>query len=72
MIDNSPAQPAPLQLRLDLGVRVEREVGGIEMGVLDNGISYLTQAGLGYPGPDCTSILCIREYRQGAFEKCLP
>ncbi|NVN06036.1 hypothetical protein HW509_10610 [Asaia spathodeae] len=46
MSDNSPTQPAPLQLRLDLGVRVEREVGGIEMGVLDNGISYLTQAGL--------------------------
>lgn len=39
--------PAPLrQLNLDLGIEVERIVGGIEMGVLENGIPYLTQTGL--------------------------
>lgn len=38
--------PAPLQLPLDLGIEVERTIGGVEMGVLQNGISYLTQTGL--------------------------
>lgn len=37
---------APKQLKLDLGIEVERVVGGIEMGVLENGIPYLTQRGL--------------------------
>lgn len=36
----------PKQLPLDLGIEVERVVGGIEMGVLENGIPYLTQRGL--------------------------
>jgi hypothetical protein len=40
----SPATPK--QLPLDLGIEVERVVGGIEMGVLENGIPYLTQRGL--------------------------
>lgn len=40
----SPATPR--QGVLDLGVEVERIVGGIEMGVLENGIPYLTQRGL--------------------------
>lgn len=40
----SPARPR--QLPLDLGIEVERVVGGIEMGVLENGIPYLTQTGL--------------------------
>jgi hypothetical protein len=31
---------------LDLGVEVERVVAGVEMGVLENGMSYLTQRGL--------------------------
>ncbi|MTK13714.1 MAG: hypothetical protein F8N39_17100 [Clostridiaceae bacterium] len=30
----------PIQLKLDLGIEVERVVGGIEMGVLENGIPY--------------------------------
>lgn len=34
------------QLPLDLGVEVEKNVGGIEMGVLENGMPYLTQRGL--------------------------
>lgn len=41
---NSPA--SPVQLALDLGVKVEKNIEGIEMGVLDNGMPYLTQAGL--------------------------
>ncbi|WBO21998.1 hypothetical protein [Sphingomonas abietis] len=41
------ATPAPsAQLPLDLGIEVERTVGGVEMGVLQNGIPYLTQTGL--------------------------
>lgn len=36
----------PRQGTLDLGIEVERVVGGIEMGVLENGIPYLTQRGL--------------------------
>lgn len=38
--------PVGYQHALDLTSAVEREVGGIEMGVLDNGMPYLTQAGL--------------------------
>ncbi|TAU80480.1 hypothetical protein ELI41_29690 (plasmid) [Rhizobium leguminosarum] len=34
------------QLKLDLGVEVEGDVDGIEMGVLENGMAYLTQRGL--------------------------
>ncbi|WP_240651662.1 hypothetical protein [Serratia microhaemolytica] len=34
------------QMPLDLGIEVERDVNGVEMGVLENGISYLTQRGL--------------------------
>lgn len=43
----SGQRPAtPKQGVLDLGIEVERVVGGIEMGVLENGIPYLTQRGL--------------------------
>ena len=43
----NPLTPAtPRQGVLDLGVEVERVVGGIEMGVLENGLPYLTQRGL--------------------------
>ncbi|AZD67602.1 hypothetical protein SAMN04489802_2810 [Pseudomonas chlororaphis] len=34
------------QIALDLGVEVQRDVNGIEMGVLENGIPFLTQRGL--------------------------
>lgn len=34
------------QMKLDLGVEVENDVGGVEMGVLENGMAYLTQRGL--------------------------
>lgn len=44
---NFPKTPAtPKQLRLDLGIQVEQDIGGIEMGILDNGMPYLTQRGL--------------------------
>ena len=36
----------PKQQFLDLGIEIERDVHGIEMGVLENGIAYLTQRGL--------------------------
>lgn len=40
-------QPAPpSQGVLNLGIEIERNVNGIEMGVLQNGIPYLTQTGL--------------------------
>ena len=47
LTDKSGAYPAsPKQLRLELGIKVEHDVAGIEMGVLENGIPYLTQRGL--------------------------
>lgn len=43
----SPDLPAPpKQFHLDVGIQVEKSVGGIEMGVLGNGLPYLTQSGL--------------------------
>jgi hypothetical protein len=36
----------PKQLVLDIGVQIQKDVNGIEMGVLENGIPYLTQNGL--------------------------
>ena len=34
------------QIPLDLGIEVQKDINGIEMGVLENGIPYLTQRGL--------------------------
>ena len=46
-VANKIIQPAaPDQFILDLGVQVEKVIDGIEMGVLQNGIPYLTQTGL--------------------------
>lgn len=39
-------QAAPKQIPLDLGIEVQKDINGIEMGILDNGIPYLTQRGL--------------------------
>jgi len=41
-----PQQAAPQQISLDLGIEIQRDINGIEMGVLENGIPYLTQRGL--------------------------
>ena len=38
--------PPSKQTHLDIGIAVERTVFGVEMGVMDNGIPYLTKAGL--------------------------
>lgn len=38
--------PAPMQGVLDLGIQVEKTIEGMEMGVLQNGMPYLTQRGL--------------------------
>lgn len=43
---NAILPATPKQGVLDLGVEVERVVGGVEMGVLENGLPYLTQRGL--------------------------
>lgn len=44
---NFPLQQAtPKQIALDLGIEIQRDINGIEMGVLENGIPYLTQRGL--------------------------
>ncbi|WP_426234340.1 hypothetical protein [Pseudomonas sp. TWP3-2] len=39
-------QATPQQIKLDLGVEVQGDVNGIEMGVLENGIPFFTQRGL--------------------------
>jgi hypothetical protein len=40
-------QPAPpKQGVLDIGIQIQKDVNGIEMGVLENGIPFLTQSGL--------------------------
>lgn len=31
---------------LDIGIQIQKDVGGVEMGVLNNGIPFLTQNGL--------------------------
>lgn len=45
-LKNAVQVAAPKQVPLDLGIEVQRDVNGIEMGVLANGIPYLTQRGL--------------------------
>jgi hypothetical protein len=43
---NALSPATPKQGVLDLDVEVERVVSGVEMGVLENGLPYLTQRGL--------------------------
>jgi hypothetical protein len=56
-----PATPtqtaAPIQVPLDVDIEVERTVGGVEMGVLQNGISYLTLSGLQEIAGDARSMV---------------
>lgn len=62
----SPA--GPRQIPLDLGIEIERVVGGIEMGVLENGIPYLTQTGLAeMAGAARSTIFEITQEWQQAF-----
>ena len=43
---NSLQVAAPKQIPLDLGIEVQKDVNGVEMGVLENGMPFLTQRGL--------------------------
>ncbi|WP_227797754.1 hypothetical protein [Pasteurella canis] len=43
---NNTAHPTPSQYVLDIDIKAETEINGIGMGVLGNGIPYLTQSGL--------------------------
>jgi hypothetical protein len=72
---NDPGPATPKQGVLDLGVEVERVVGGVEMGVLDNGIPYLTQRGLAAMAGAARSTIqemtqeWQQAYQAGAFPK---
>jgi hypothetical protein len=58
----------PIQLPLDLGIEVERVVGGVEMGVLQNGIPYLTQTGLaGISGAARSTVFEITQEWEDSF-----
>lgn len=46
MAKNTPAKAPPYQPMLDLGIETQKTVNGVEMGVLENGIPFLTQSGL--------------------------
>ena len=47
LTDKKPSLVAPsIQMILDLGVEVQKAVHGIEMGILENGVPFLTQRGL--------------------------
>jgi hypothetical protein len=39
-------QAAHRQVPLDLGIEIQKDINGVEMGVLENGMPYLTQRGL--------------------------
>lgn len=41
-----PQKATQKQMPLDLGVEIQKDVNGVEMGVLDNGMPYLTQRGI--------------------------
>ena len=44
--DFLPTPKREQRVLYDIGIKVERKIGGIEMGVLENGVPYLTQRGL--------------------------
>ena len=70
----SAGLPAPhIQLQLDLGIEVEKRVNGIEMGVLQNGMPYLTQAGLArMTGAARATIFEITQEWQETFDAPIP
>jgi hypothetical protein len=45
-VKNTVQQAAQKQIPLDLGIEIEKSINGVEMGVLENGMPYLTQRGL--------------------------
>ena len=61
------------QAVLDLGIEIERNVGGIEMGVLENGIPYLTQRGLAaMSGAARSTIFEITKEWEDTFDDPIP
>ncbi|WCM86677.1 hypothetical protein [Acidovorax sp. NCPPB 3576] len=57
------------QIPLDLGIEVQKDINGIEMGVLGNGIPYLTQRGLsGVTGVNRSVIQAITKEWEEQFE----
>ena len=67
----SPAPPK--QFVLDLGIQVEKSVGGIEMGILDNGLPYLTQRGLSsMTGAARSTIFEITKEWEDRFDDPIP
>lgn len=63
----------PKQLLLDLGIEVQRKVGGVEMGVLENGMPYLTQSGLAaMSGTARRSIQQLSKEWEEAFHDPIP
>lgn len=44
--NNALSKAPPEQTVLDLGVETQKTINGVEMGVLENGIPFLTQVGL--------------------------
>lgn len=68
---SSPA--ASVQLKLDLGIQVERSVDGIEMGVLQNGLPYLTQRGLAQmTGADRKTIYEVTQEWEQTYGEPIP
>lgn len=60
---------SPKQHSLDLGVEVQRDVNGVEMGVLENGMPFLTQGGLSrITGTDVRTIRDITRDWADSFE----
>ena len=65
--------PKEKQIAFDFGVQVERKVDGIEMGVLDNGMTYLTQSGLAkMAGIDRQSIRQLNKEWEASFHGPMP
>ena len=59
-----------IQLTLDLGIQVERKVKGVEMGVLENGLPYLTQSGLAtMAGVARSTIVAITKEWEKTFDE---
>ncbi|MAN80672.1 MAG: hypothetical protein CMM77_02915 [Rhodospirillaceae bacterium] len=63
-----------MQLRLDLEIQVEKDVNGIEMGVLENGLPYLTQRGLATMAGAARSTIfeITREWADGYDDPIVP
>jgi len=66
--------PAPQsQLSLDLGIEVEETIDGIEMGILENGITFLTQNGLAkISGAGRSTIFDITQEWEKSFNDPIP